>query len=119
MKEDKKNIIKNNSSLFKRLGRISNIYNYNIKKNGINIIVDEGFISLHFDKDINLSDQKLKISNKFKELESKVFLLNKKLENNSFLKNAPKLIVEKEKKSLLSYKIELKKLNSIINSINN
>ena len=119
LKEDKKNIIKNNSSLFKRLARISNIYNNNIKKNGINIIVDADCISLHFDKDVNLSDQKLKISNKFKELESKVFLLNKKLGNNSFLKNAPKLIVEKEKNSLLLYKIELKKLNSIINSINN
>jgi len=119
LKEDKKNIIKNNSSLFKRLGRISNIYNNNIKKIGINIIVDADCISLHFDKNINLSDQKLKISNKFKELENKVFLLNKKLGNNSFLKNAPKLIVEKEKNSLLLYKIELKKLNSIINSINN
>ena len=119
LKEDKKNIIKSNSSFFKRLARISNIYNNNIKKNGINIIVDADCISLHFDKNINLSDQKLKISNKFKELENKVFLLNKKLGNDSFLKNAPKLIVEKEKNSLLLYKIELKKLNSIINSINN
>jgi len=36
-----------------------------------------------------------------------------------FLKNAPKQIVEKEKKALIDCKIELKKLNSILNSIKN
>jgi len=35
------------------------------------------------------------------------------------LKNAPKQIVEKEKKVLIDCKIELKKLNSILNSIKN
>ena len=46
-------------------------------------------------------------------------VLNKKLENESFLKNAPKLIVMKEKEALIGYKIALKKLNSILNSIKN
>ena len=44
---------------------------------------------------------------------------NNKLKNKSFLKNAPKQIVQKEKKALINYKIELKKLNSILNSIKN
>ena len=44
-------------------------------------------------------------------------LLSKKLENKSFLDNAPKSIVQKEKNSLLESNIELKKLNSILNSI--
>ena len=35
------------------------------------------------------------------------------------LKKAPKQIVKKEKKALINYKIELKKLNSILNSIKN
>ncbi len=39
--------------------------------------------------------------------------------NKSFLKKAPKQIVEKEKKVLIDCKIELKKLNSILNSIKN
>jgi len=42
-----------------------------------------------------------------------------KLKNKYFLRNAPKQIVEKEKKALVDYKIELKKLNSILNSIKN
>ena len=39
--------------------------------------------------------------------------------NKSFLKNAPKQIIQKEKKALIEYKIELKKLNTILNSIKN
>ena len=45
--------------------------------------------------------------------------IDEKLKNKSFLKNAPKQIVAKEKKALIDYKIELKKLNSILNSIKN
>ena len=42
-----------------------------------------------------------------------------KLKNKSFLKNAPKQVVDNEKKALTDYKIELKKLNHILNSIKN
>ena len=41
------------------------------------------------------------------------------MKNKSFLKNAPKQIVDNEKKALIDYKFELKKLNSILNSIKN
>jgi len=41
------------------------------------------------------------------------------MKNKSFLKNAPKQIVDNEKKTLIDCKFELKKLNSILNSIKN
>ena len=41
------------------------------------------------------------------------------MKNKSFLKNAPKHIVDNEKKTLIGNKSELKKLNSILNSIKN
>ena len=106
-------------ALFKRLGRISNIHVSKSIKKGINIIVGIESVTLYFDKDVNLSEQKIKISNKVKDLVNKVIILMKKLENKSFLKNAPKSIIEKEKNSLLQYNTELKKLNSILNSIKN
>ena len=74
---------------------------------------------LYFSDNINLSNQKLKLSRKFKELENKVNNLSNKLKNKSFLGKAPKTIVLSEKKSLIDCKVELKKLNSILNSINN
>ena len=65
------------------------------------------------------TNQKLKITKKLSDLTKKVNEVEYKLNNKSFLKNAPKNIVEKEKKSLIDNKIELKKLNSIVNSIKN
>ena len=68
---------------------------------------------------MDLTEQKQKILNKVKDLDNKINGINGKLKNRSFLKNAPKQVVEKEKKALIDYKIELKKLNSILNSIKN
>jgi valyl-tRNA synthetase len=115
----KKSIIEKNISVFKRLGRVENIHKKKLDKHGINIVVGVDTITLYFSDNINLSNQKLKLSRKFKELENKVNNLSNKLKNKSFLEKAPKTIVLSEKKSLIDCKVELKKLNSILNSINN
>tara|TARA_B110000438_G_scaffold221052_1_gene214240 strand:- start:5 stop:2650 length:2646 start_codon:yes stop_codon:yes gene_type:complete len=119
LKRNKKEIINRNLSVFKRLGRVVNIHSSKLDKRGINIIVGVDSVTLYFDKDINLSTQKVKISKKIVDLNNKVTLLKRKLENKSFLSNAPKNIIQKEKNSLLQHIIELKKLNSILNSIKN
>jgi valyl-tRNA synthetase len=115
----KKNIIVDNITVFKRLGRVRNINQKKLDRQGINIIVGVETVTLYFSDSINLSNQKLKLSKKFKELENKVNNLSNKLKNKSFLENAPKTIVLRDKKSLINYNVELKKLNSILNSINN
>ena len=102
-----------------RLGRISNICDSKKDKNGIKIIVGGDDITLYFDQSLDLHGQKQKISEKVIDLDQKITVIANKLKNKSFLNNAPKRIVEKEKKALIDYKIELKKLNSIINSIKN
>jgi len=116
---DKIKIVNNNLNLFKRLGRVSGVTSAKSDKKGVKIIVGGETIILYFDKDIDLNEQKQKISNKVKELSQKIIGLNDKLKNKSFLKNAPKHIVEKEKSALIDCKSELKKLNSILNSIKN
>ncbi len=117
--KDKFKIINDNLNVFKRLGRVNNIYTTNLNKDDVKIIVGVDTISLYFDKDIDLVEQKSKISNKVNNLMKKISILNGKLKNKSFLDNAPTLIVQKEKKSLINSNIELKKLNSILNSIKN
>jgi len=119
LSSDKKNIINDNLNLFKRLGRISNISQTYDDKMGVKIIVSGETVTLYFDQNLDLNEQKQKLSNKSKDLEGKILLISNKLKNKSFLKNAPKHIVEKEKKVLKDYNIELKKLNSILNSIKN
>jgi len=119
LKKDTKTVINDNLIVFKRLARVTKIHNSKVNKNGVTIIVESESITLYFDEDVNLSNQKQKLLNKATDLESKVTKLKKKLENKSFLDNAPKSIVLKEKNSLSQYNIELKKLNSILNSIKN
>ena len=101
------------------MGRISNISHTKLNKNGIKIIVGGETLTLYFDQNLDLNEQKQKILYKVGDIERKVLGINDKLKNKSFLKKAPKNIVVKEKKALIDYKIELKKLNSILNSIKN
>ena len=119
LKSDKVNIINDNLSLIKRLGRISSISSLGLNKDGIKIIVDGETITLYFDQNININEQKQKLLDKAKILNQKINKSYAKLNNKSFLENAPKQIVDRENKSLIDYKIELKKLNSILNSIKN
>jgi len=119
LSSDKISIINDNLSLLKRLGRIGDVSSLDLTKNGIKIIVGGESISLYFDQSLDLKAQWQKISRKVKDLGDKVNAINSKIKNKSFLKNAPKQIVEKEKKVLKDYNIELKKLNSILNSIKN
>jgi len=115
----KRSIINDNLSVFKRLGRISNVTTAKFEKKGIKIIVKGESIILYFDQNLDLNVQKEKISKKINELKFKINSMEIKLENKSFLLNAPKSIVVNEKKSLINNKIELKKLYSILNSIKN
>ena len=119
LNKDKIYIIENNIDVFKRLGRVSDVKYSGTNKNSVKIIVKGETVILFFDQNLNLTDQKQKISLKVEDLDQKINLINRKLKNKSFLKNAPKQIVEREKKALINCKIELKKLNSILNSIKN
>ena len=101
------------------MGRIKNVSNSKLNKNGVKIIVGGETIILYFDQNLDLNEQKQKILNKVNDLMNKTISIKNKLKNKSFLKNAPKHIISRDKKALIDYEIELKKLNSILNSIKN
>ena len=113
------------SAYFKKLGRVSKIlsspsnFASNDNKKIVVILVDLETVTLYFGNDVDLNSQKDKLSNKINELHKKIHMISQKLSNKSFLKNAPKDIVKKEKNLLFNYNIEVKKLNSILNSIKN
>ena len=119
LSSNKRSIINDNLSVFKRLARVSDVSYSELNKNGIKIIIGGETVTLYFDQNFDFNEQKQKILNKVKDLDHKITEIVVKLKNKSFLKNAPKQIVANEKKALIDYKIELKKLNSILNSIKN
>ena len=119
LNSEKVKLINDNLTVFKRLGRVTNISNSKLNKNGVKIIVRGETVTLYFDQNLDLDEQKQKLTNKVKDLGNKIISIKTKLKNKSFLKNAPKQIISRDKKALIDCETELKKLNSIINSIKN
>ena len=76
-------------------------------------------LSQIFKQNFDIKAQKQKIANKVEKLTHEIKKITEKLKNKSFLRNAPKQIVSREKNALINNKNELKKLNSILNSIKN
>ena len=112
-------LLKKNIILVKQVGRVSNILKIKkSNKNIIKILVLNEKVSLKFSEDIDLISQKQSILHKIANLEKQTNSIKNKLSNKAYLKNAPKDIVENDKKLLEELTIEDEKLRSIVTSIN-
>ncbi len=112
-------IIQKNLILAKHLGRIRNILKLNkIDKNTFEILSKNEKISLNFNENIDLASQKIRISQKIENLHKQITALTSKLKNKAYVKNAPKEIVQNDKRFLKELTIEDSKLRSIVSSIN-
>ena len=76
------------------------------------------FLNVNFNENIDLVSQKIRISQKIENLNIQINALNNKLKNKAYVKNAPKEIVQNDKKLLKELTIEDGKLRSIVSSIN-
>ena len=113
-----KSIIKDNLQLVKSVARINNIFNKKTAdKNTINILSQNEKILLSFNEDIDLVSQKEAILKKISTLNKQINNLENKLKNKAYLNNAPKEIVQNDKKLLKELSIEDNKLRSIVSSI--
>ncbi len=112
-------IVQTNLVFAKHVGRIGNILKSKKNdRNTIEILTNKEKISLFFNENIDLASQKIRISQKVENLKKKINALENKLKNKVYIKNAPKEIVQNDKKSLKELTIEDSKLRSIVSSIN-
>ena len=112
-------LVKKHLALVKQVGRINSILSQKVEnKSAIEILSLNEKISLKFSEDIDFASQKKGILQKLSNLEKQTNALRKKLNNKAYLKNAPKEIVQNDKKLLKELTIEDKKLRSIVSSIN-
>jgi valyl-tRNA synthetase len=119
-KESKKikAVIDNNLDIIKQVGRVNNVIQRTDSVIGqIQIIVLNEKIGLKFKIKIDLSSQKSVLINKQNEIDKKINVLINKLNNQNYIKKAPKDIVLNDKKLLNNLRIELTKLKSIVSSI--
>ena len=114
-----KSLLINNLKLARHVGRINDISSSKISdKNTVQILSMNEKISLKFNENIDLISQKQRILIKIGNLEKQINSLKNKLNNNAYLKNAPKDIVQNDKKLLKELTVEDNKLRSIVLSIN-
>ena len=112
-------LVKKHLTLVKQVGRINNILSQKVvNKSAIEILSLNEKISLKFSEDIDFASQKKGILQKLSNLEKQTNTLRNKLNNKGYLKNAPKEIVQNDKKLLNELTIEDEKLRSIVSSIN-
>ena len=114
-----KKLINNNLELIKQVGRINGIVKTkNNAKNSIDILVFKEKLSLGFNENVDLISQKGRIFQKIENIKKQLNILNNKLQNKAYLKNAPRQIVQNDKKLVKELTVEDKKLRSIVSSIN-
>ena len=75
-------------------------------------------LSLEFSEDVDLTSQKERILIKIESIGKQINNLHNKLKNQAYLKNAPKEIVQNDKKLVKELTVEDEKLRSIVSSIN-
>ena len=111
-------IIDNNLEIIKQVGRVKDIISKSdITTNIIQILVLNEKIGLKFQTNIDLISQKSALINKQNDINKKIDVLINKLNNQNFIKKAPKDIVLNDKKLLINLRIEQSKLKSIVSSI--
>ena len=112
-------LINNNLYLIQQVGRIRNLIKKDDKsKNSIDILVLKEKLSLCFSDEVDLNSQKHRIMEKIVKIKNQIEALNNKLKNKGYTKNAPREIVQNDKKLLKELTIEDEKLRSIVLSIN-
>ena len=114
-----KKLVNANINLIKQVGRVNSILKTKMRdKNSLDILVLKEKLSLNFNEDVNLASQKERIMQKIESINKQISSLNNKLENNAYVTNAPKEIVQKDKNLVKELTIEDGKLRSIVSSIN-
>ena len=110
-------IIYNNELIIKKLGRVRNFNLEEVKSKIAKIILANNKISIYFGDGIDLDHQITILNKKVEVLQNQINKSENKLNNDNFIKKAPKNIINREKDLLENDKNEYKNLSEIINSL--
>ena len=115
--QKQKEFINSNEIILKKLGRINNIFNDDLDKPAVTMIVAGDLFKIYFDKDVDLKLIKKNLTNKQSRLEQEMNKISQRLQNKSFVDRAPKEIVEQEKNNYNNLKNDVEKILVTIKGI--
>ena len=113
----KQKLFLQNEIVIKKLGRINSIFKKDLSKQSANLVFGGQILKLYFDKSIDLELIRQNLLKKQSKIQQDLDVVNKKLNNSSFVKRAPKHIVEQEKNIYNDLKINIEKINFTLNSL--
>ena len=115
--QKQKEFINSNEIILKKLGRINNIFNDDLDKPAVTMVVAGDLFKIYFDKDVDIKLIKKNLTNKQSRLEQEMNKISQRLQNKSFVDRAPKEIVEQEKNNYNNLKNDVEKILVTIKGI--
>ena len=109
--------LKKNEAVLKKLGRINNFYNNDVKKPFASLVIRGEVFKLYFEENIDLNLIKENLMNKQKKYQLDIEKIQSKLKNKDFTKKAPKHIVEQEKNNYNNLKKDIIKISLTVKSL--
>jgi valyl-tRNA synthetase len=113
-------LIKENSALIINLARLEELNLLDSSKRpsaAISAVAEETDVYVHFSGLLDIVSEQKKIKDKIGNLDRIIKSKEARLNNQEFIKNAPKEIVEKEKESKLALSDELKRLERMLSEL--
>ena len=117
IKKNNRSFIKSNEIVIKKLGRINNFFTKDLNKPAASLIISGDLFKIYFDENVDLNlikENLLKRQNKYQE---EMYKISQRLSNKSFVKRAPKDIVQQEKTNYSNLKNDIKKISLTIESL--
>ena len=109
--------LKKNEAILKKLGRINNFYNNDVKKPFASLVIRGEVFKLYFEENIDLNLIKENLMNKQKKYQLDIEKIQSRLKNKDFTKKAPKHIVEQEKNNYNNLKKDIIKISLTVKSL--
>jgi len=115
--KDVSNFFKTNEITLKKLGRINNILNKDIKKPSASLIIYGDLFKLYFDQDVDLSQIKKTLTNRQNKIKEEMNKIEIRLNNKNFADKAPKNIIEQEKTNFANLKKDANKIQLTLENL--
>jgi len=111
------NFFQVNKITLKKLGRINNILNKDLKKPSASLVIKGDLFKLYFDQDVDLNQIKKTLTNRQNKIKDEMTKIEIRLNNKNFTDKAPKNIIEQEKTNFYNLEKDAKKIQLTLESL--
>jgi len=106
-----------NNIIFKKLGRISNLYDKDLEKPAATLMISGDLFKVYFAEDVDLKLIKENLTNRKNKYQQEMDKILQRIANKSFVDRAPKDIVDQEKNNYTGLKNNIERISITIKGL--